>query len=90
MSKDYFGPLEEDNVEEYKAIVPISYMDYEGQRFGKWLVLKREGRYRWSCQCDCGRTGSRSILALISGKSTQCRWCARLPGRISFFRSHGQ
>jgi hypothetical protein len=33
-------------------------IDFEGQRFGRWLVLKRGGLVGsvrlWLCRCDCG------------------------------------
>jgi hypothetical protein len=55
-----------------------NFTDHTGKRFGKLVVLglhgkrDKQGRMRWNCLCDCGR--SKLILAsnLASGRSQSC------------------
>jgi len=54
--------------------------DLTGQKFGKWLVLKRtkNAKYRepmWLCRCDCGREVPVYGKSLRHGDSTQCKKC---------------
>ena len=50
--------------------------DLTGQRFGRWVVLKRaetpkKGVY-WECRCDCGNIGIVRGTSLTTGNSTSC------------------
>lgn len=52
-------------------------IDLTGQRFGKLVVLERDGqggggRARWRCKCDCGEVVSRVGRVLRSAESTSC------------------
>ena len=47
--------------------------DLTGLKFGEWIVLGRSNvKYKWKCECSCGK--QRDILRgnLISGDSTSC------------------
>ena len=56
--------------------------DLTGRRFGKLLVLQRDGEYRYKnghgtiprylCQCDCGNTVYVLANSLRSGNQTSC------------------
>lgn len=51
--------------------------DLTGMRFGKWVVLERDGsdihrRALWKCQCDCGTIRSVTGKALRLGESKSC------------------
>ena len=53
------------------------FIDLTGQRFGRWLVIKREGsdKYNnatWFCRCDCGTERVCSGNDLRQGKSRSC------------------
>ena len=56
-------------------------LELKGQRFGRLEVLEEDpvrtssGKARWFCKCDCGRTISIISNNLISGGSTNCRYC---------------
>lgn len=47
-----------------------------GQRFGQLTVLgpaySKNGRWYWSCRCECGRTAERSGHDLLGGKVKSC------------------
>lgn len=66
-------------------------IDLANQRFGKWLVLERDGTghhpVRWLCRCDCGRTKSVRGQDLRGGTSKSCRRC--MDHKISKFSAHG-
>ncbi len=52
-------------------------LNLEGQRFGKLIVLKPDGRdssghYLWLCVCDCGNTKTISGDSLRRGYTTSC------------------
>lgn len=61
-----------------------------GEKFGKWVVVKRSdnNKYKWVVRCDCGTEREYSIPKLRRGESTQCFRCA---GRnyASSSRTHG-
>ena len=51
-----------------------------GQTFGKWTVIgevpRRPGAHlRVLVRCACGRECERFVQHLLTGQSTQCRWC---------------
>jgi hypothetical protein len=54
--------------------------DIAGQRFGRWVALKRTG-YRnsslWLCRCDCSAEHEVALSNLRSGASTRCDRCRR-------------
>ena len=61
-------------------------IDLEGQRFGFWLVLKRDinnksGHAQWRCQCDCGSIKSVTSNSLRTFNSTSCG-CNHTPNLI--------
>ena len=47
-----------------------------GARFGRWTVVKEEGRKHgqicWLCKCDCGNEKSIASAVLRKGKSKSC------------------
>lgn len=51
-------------------------IDLTGRKFGKLLVLKRNGSIRnyaaWMCQCDCGNIVTVSSQHLLDGSTTSC------------------
>ena len=53
-----------------------------GKKFGKWLVVfqepNRNGHTAWLCRCECGNRSVVTTGDLRSGKSTQCKPCARM------------
>lgn len=55
-------------------------IDLTGKRFGRLLVLRREGRrgkrITWLCECDCGALHVAAGANLRSGGATSCRSCA--------------
>ena len=56
------------------------YEDLTGRTFGRWTVLgpgerNNKGRFRWKCQCKCGRIGNVYGTSLINGKSKSCGFC---------------
>lgn len=73
MSKDYFGELEEDE----KPAIQSRFINYEGQRFIKWLVVKKMRQGMYLCRCDCGFEAIKPISSLKGVKSTQCQKCYR-------------
>jgi hypothetical protein len=55
--------------------------DLQGQRFGRWTVVKNTGKleqrcYVWLCRCDCGTEREVRGNRLSHGKSQSCG-CAR-------------
>lgn len=55
--------------------------DITGRRFGKLVVLRRDGFYangvtgRWLLRCDCGQLTRCTYGALNAGQSKQCNRC---------------
>lgn len=52
-------------------------VNLQGQRFGRWLVLKEGGRspqrqVLWICRCDCGASREVNGYLLRSGQSQSC------------------
>ena len=52
-------------------------IDLTGQRFGFWIVLKKDnknvhGQTLWLCRCECGVQKSITSNSLRSGNSTSC------------------
>lgn len=68
-----------------------NFKDITGQRFGKWIALKRVesdkyGCSRWLCKCDCGTIKPVSADTLKRGTSISCGCIKRkriieLPGK---------
>lgn len=55
----------------------VNAHDLTGKRFGKLLVLEKEGSggsngCRWKCRCDCGRELVVLGTLLMTGKKTSC------------------
>ena len=53
------------------------FMDRTGQRFGKLIVLKRNGnnalkKVLWRCRCDCGNELDVVAGSLVTGNTTSC------------------
>lgn len=50
--------------------------DLQGKRFGKWTVIKEDGRIgsnvAWLCRCDCGNVARVRATALVNGYSKSC------------------
>jgi len=55
-------------------------IDLTGKRFGRLVVIEREGTYRdsssvvptWRCRCDCGTECVISGKSLRNGKTRSC------------------
>jgi hypothetical protein len=62
--------------------MPRKIIDLTGQRFGRWMVIRRgancpHGNPRYECVCDCGGTGLVLGSDLKRGGSRSCgclRW----------------
>lgn len=57
---------------ESPALVPL-----DGRKFGRWTVLSRgsdsrNGRVRWLCKCECGKTALIMGYSLRGGTSESC------------------
>ena len=52
-------------------------IDLNGQKFGKWTVIRFIGNanYGWLCRCDCGREVIVKGGSLRNGNSKSCRSC---------------
>lgn len=54
-------------------------IDEVGNRYGRLTVIapaeKRWGKYRWTCQCDCGGKSEVTATDLRQGKASRCRNC---------------
>lgn len=58
-------------------------IDLTGRVFGKLRVLSDDGyincgnkkRYRWTCQCECGKIASYDVDDLTGGKRIECDIC---------------
>lgn len=53
------------------------FRDLTGQRFGRLIVLGRDGKnehraIKWKCQCDCGNQISTLSQSLLSGHTKSC------------------
>jgi hypothetical protein len=53
------------------------FVDLSGQRFGRWLVIKRVEDNHWKqimylCKCDCGWQGKVQARSLRRGDSKSC------------------
>jgi uncharacterized protein YlzI (FlbEa/FlbD family) len=46
-----------------------------GQKFGKYLVVKRLKNSYWECECECGRVVNVDGTSLRSGNSNGCNAC---------------
>ena len=50
--------------------------DLKGQRFGRLVVIKRDGTINrcatWRCKCDCGRRTVVKSKDLLSGNTKSC------------------
>lgn len=61
------------------------YIDLTGKVFGKWTVIKRDGKAEnrgeplWLCECSCDKKTTKRVRGVLlrSGKSTNCG-CVRL------------
>jgi hypothetical protein len=47
-----------------------------GEVFGKWTLLRPNGKGAWHVQCSCGYEGVCSSHAFRTGRSTQCIACS--------------
>ena len=69
--------------------------NYNGQRFGRWLVL--ESTYsptHWLCECECGLTKPVQKYSLLNGLSEGCKKCNNtkdrtLPRNTKWEDGHG-
>lgn len=55
----------------------MRFIDLTGQRFGKLTVVERaentkEGKAKWLCRCECGKTTTVTRSNLRSGQTTSC------------------
>ena len=54
----------------------MKLINLKGQRFGRWLVLKkarhRGAQITWTCRCDCGKTKNVLGCTLRRGESISC------------------
>lgn len=60
--------------------------DLTGRRFGRWVVIHRDGRVKkattWLCLCDCGTTRVVRGDNLRKGRSTSCGCIAAIKGAL--------
>lgn len=68
------------------------HKDISGQHFGRWTVIRRDGRNRhrmaqWLCRCDCGNESVVTTGSLISGQSQSCG-CRRIEATSIHGLSH--
>ena len=47
-------------------------IDLSGQRYGRWLVVARNGSCTWHCRCECGTERTVQGCHLRTGKSASC------------------
>jgi hypothetical protein len=57
-----------------------SFLDLSGQKFGKWLVLERNGHdltggVLWLCQCECGTLATVYVAKIKNRKNPGCFKC---------------
>ena len=60
--------------------------DLTGEKFGRLTVIgsgerSNSGRYRWKCQCECGRIIDTYAFSLISGRTKSCGKCVTRSGK---------
>lgn len=67
----------------------MKYINIAGKRFGKLTAVKRaesrNGKTRWTCQCDCGNVTIVDYWNLKSGNTTSCGCVHR-----ESIRTHGE
>jgi hypothetical protein len=68
-------------------------IDEVGNRYGRWLVLKRAGQSKagqtvWLTECDCGQQGKVLAGNLRSGRSRSCG-CLQREGLAARATTHG-
>lgn len=66
--------------------------DLTGRRFGRLVVIGRaestkEGRARWVCLCDCGKTSVKIGKSLLNGHCKSCG-CGEYENRVNNVTSH--
>lgn len=61
-------------------------LDLRGQRFGRLVVIDRNGE-RWNCQCSCGATKLVASYLLREGKTRSCG-CLRREVAATAMRRH--
>ena len=71
-----------------------AFEDLTGQRFGRWLVVRRGpngvgGRPQWICRCDCGNRGIVQGGTLKIGRSQSCG-CFHREFIAARNRTHGE
>lgn len=73
--------------------VQTKLKDITGQRFGRLVVLRREGKNiseqaTWRCKCDCGKESVVAGATLRAGKVVSCG-CYHAENTGNIFRTHG-
>ena len=71
-----------------------AFIDLTGQRFGRLVVVRREGAYahdnrtnaKWLCRCDCGAEKVVIGMNLRSGNTKSCG-CLAIENRRDNMRS---
>ena len=87
MVRDYFGELEEEEV--CVPLPPPRFRNFEGQRFGKWVINKKVSNSNYLCQCDCGFIAVKSISMLTNLKTSQCKSCYKKSKEFYHFTNGG-
>lgn len=69
-------------------------LDLTGQRFGRWTVIKENGRAKdkkilWHCVCDCGSEKDVPGSCLVNGDSKSCG-CYNIEKIIERSTKHGK
>ena len=67
-------------------------IDFTGRRFGKLIVVSRDGSTAWNhvlwkCRCDCGREKSYPACQLRDGKAKSCGCLFRFEEGVAAFNS---
>lgn len=62
----------------------------EGQRFGRWTVIKYVGDSKWLCECSCGCKKKIQTGELRFGATQMCKSCAIEEQRKNPRKTHGE
>lgn len=82
-----------ENTVEIPPIEGARLVDITGTRYGRWVVIRRDGstrrsQPRWLCRCDCGAEKSVVGISLKAGHSTSCG-CLKREQSAKAMTTHG-
>lgn len=64
------------------------FIDITGKKYGRLMIVSYAGKYRWNCQCDCGKKKAIYMYDIRSGKSLSCG-CLRAEQVAKRMKTHG-